>query len=149
MKTKTLISIFLLFAFIHCDKDYSPIENNPSENPVISADPKPANNPFPNLFLESGYDSNYTYFSIKTEHDSNYCLVIKTTGWGIEEYGLFLQERKKDSTMILKIQGMCGTVFSYTWIKVSFETILYPESEDSLSTILFSHYPDTLMIRKE
>lgn len=139
--TSTMLLIALFILFLGCK---SPTETNN----VLENEPNPPTNRFPEVFLETGNDSNYSYISLRTIRQRDSILIIHATGWGIEEYGLYLEHSIKDSILTLNIMGMCGTVFTYTWVKKTFNYILKRDTEDRLRRICFYKKSDSLTVLK-
>lgn len=100
---------------------------------------------FPEFFIEKGSDSDTTFISLKGFRNNNH-LEIQATGWGILEYGLFLQRANCEGTINYSLMGECGTVMSRTWTKVTFTDSITPEETDSLWVISFTDFRDTVMV---
>ncbi len=103
---------------------------------------------FSNKFLESGYDSDHSYISLRTVRQPDESLDVFITGWGIEETGLFLHHKIVDSTLNLHVMGYCGTVSSYTWVKATLNYLITPIAEDTINCIIHHSGKDTLVIKK-
>lgn len=133
MKKIFLVSLVCLnFIFIQCKK----VDN---ANPIIpDNDELPEKKQFPEVFIETGSDVDTTYIAMETSRTSTGILKIVATGWAIEEYGLFLNVMRQDTTLSLMIMGMCGTVPTLTWVKKSFTYSVHKSIEDSLQVIKFT-----------
>ena len=121
--------------FIGCSPDTNQTVNEPGR--------------FSDKFLEAGHDSDHSYISTRTVRQLDESLDVFITGWGIEETGLFLHHNIADSTLNLHVMGFCGTVPSYTWVKVTFNYLITPIAEDTLNSIIHYSSTDTLMINKQ
>lgn len=64
---------------------------------------------FPSTFLQAGSDNDHSYVSLKSYRLDNDYLKLELTGWGIKEFGIFLQDYVKDDALVLNILGECGT----------------------------------------
>ncbi|MBI5216308.1 MAG: hypothetical protein HY960_11195 [Ignavibacteriae bacterium] len=103
---------------------------------------------FPEVFIESGTDSDSSYMSLRTARQGDGTMKTEVTGWGVEEYGLFLDCKTDGHILFLNIMGICGTVTSETYVKKTFAYMVPPAAEDTLSTILFTNFRDTLTVVK-
>lgn len=134
MKHQHVLIVLLIF-FGAC--------KTPTENNV------PTEGRFPEVFLEAGSDSDSSYIALRTFRLQNGNLKIQVTGWGIEEYGLFLNCQTESRTLTMNIMGECGTVSSRTWVKRTFDYIVTRAAEDTLSRIRFTNFRDTLVVIKQ
>ncbi len=103
---------------------------------------------FPDTFLETGQDADYSYISLQTRRRNNQDLLIEIVGWGIEESGLFLHSEIDENKLILHIMGDCLTIPTETWLKTSFQYTLSPEDEETLSEIRHERGQDSLVVLK-
>jgi hypothetical protein len=133
MKFISLLFFLIILLFVGCSESV-----NPPNIKAIS---------FPEFFIEKGSDSDTTYISLKGFRNNNR-FEVQATGWGIWEYGLFLERTNSDSTINYKLMGQCGTVFSRTWTKVTLIDLLTPEETDSLWVISFTDFRDTITVIK-
>lgn len=129
------ITCFLLVFFGGC--------KTPTENNV------PTEGRFPTIFLEAGSDSDSSYIALRTIRLQDGNLKTEATGWGVEEYGLFLNIHTESGTLTMNIMGQCGTVFSRTWVKRTFDYIVTRAAEDTLNRIRFTNFSDTLIVTKQ
>jgi hypothetical protein len=90
---------------------------------------------FADGFYEAGSDSDHSYVSLQTTRLSNADLLIQVTGWGYYETGLFLSSEKEAETLTLRVTGMCGTVPTFTWAKVSFSHTITASEEGTVNMI--------------
>lgn len=133
-----------LLIFISCSQSTEPdIEEN-LENiwpNVLST--------FPNAFLTTGHDSDYTYISLESVRIASGHLKLNFNGWGILETGIFLSKNYSDSSINYQIIGRCGTVPTFTWVKVEFTDSLSPFTEDSLKYIRMIGRDNTFVLSKD
>jgi len=108
----------------------------------------PAIGRFPEIFLEAGSDIDTTYISLRTIRLQDGTLKIQATGWGVEEYGLFLNLQTENKFLTMNIMGECGTVFTRTYVKRTFEHVITKSAEDTLERIRFTNFRDTLVVVK-
>jgi len=128
-----IITLFIPLLLISCkESSLTPVEKTIS---------------FPEFFVEQGSDSDTTYISLKGFRNNNR-FEVQATGWGIWEYGLFLDRTNCESTINYSLMGECGTVFSRTWTKVTLIDLLTPEETDSLWVISFTDFRDTITVAK-
>ena len=90
---------------------------------------------FPDAFLEAGSDDNHTYASMKTTRQADGGLQIDVVGWGVAEYGLYLDVTTNMNSLELGIMGFCGTVPRRTFTKVTFSHVVDKETENQLHQI--------------
>lgn len=102
---------------------------------------------FPEFFIEKGSDSDTTYLSLKGFRNNDH-FEIQATGWGIWEFGLFLQRVNCEGTINYSLMGECGTVTSQTWKKITFVDFITPDETDTLWTISFTDFRDTIKVVK-
>ncbi len=133
MKFLSLLVCLLIFLIAGCCENI-----NSPEIKTIS---------FPEFFVEKGSDSDTTYISLKGFRNNNR-FEIQATGWGIWEYGLFLDRTNCEGTINYRLMGECGTVFSRTWTKVTFVDLITPEETDTLWVINFTDFRDTITVAK-
>lgn len=94
---------------------------------------------FPEAFLEIGKDDDHSYDSLRTTRQSDGRLKIDVERWGIEEHGLLLSVGT-GRVLELFIGGLCGSVFSETWIKASRSRVVEKEEEEKAQRIEYSGY---------
>lgn len=104
---------------------------------------------FPNAFLTTGHDSDHTYISLEAVRTNSQHLKLNFEGWGILETGIFLSKNYSDSAINYQIMGRCGTVPTFTWVKVEFTDSLSPFTEDSLKFIRMRGIYNTLVLGKD
>lgn len=100
---------------------------------------------FPEFFVEKGSDLDTTYISLRGINKINN-FEIQATGWGIWEYGLFLNRNDDPNSVNYSLMGFCGTVSTKTWRKVTFNDFLTPEELDTIDIISFTDFRDTISI---
>lgn len=104
---------------------------------------------FPEVFIEAGNDLDYSYRSLRTTRLNDGSLKVEVTEWGIEEYGLFIDPKIENGTLMMNIIGICGTVMSKTWVKVTFDYTITKTLEETLQRIQFVTRFDTLIVVKK
>lgn len=90
---------------------------------------------FPEGVYEAGADSDHSYVGLRTTRLANGDLLMRVTGWGYIETGLFLSCEKEQQDLTLRVMGMCGTVPTFTWTKVTFDHTLTLSDEESVNVI--------------
>lgn len=129
-----VLVVLCLFALIGCK---TPAENSPL-----------GQNRFPEVFHEAGTEADSSYIALRTIRLADGNLQTQVTGWGIEESGLFLETQTENNGLTMSIRRICGTVFTYTWVRRTFEYIITRSSEDTLQRICFTNFRDTLTVVK-
>lgn len=136
MKSKYfLLSILFAFILVGCE--------TLTENSFSGYDR------FPEIFIEAGNDLDYSYRSLRTTRLNDGSLKVEVTEWGIEEYGLFIDPKIENGTLMMNIIGICGTVMSKTWVKVTFDYTITKTLEETLQRIQFVTRFDTLIVVKK
>jgi hypothetical protein len=134
MKIKFYLAFFSLLVFNACsDETILP------ESKVIS---------FPEFFVESGSDIDSSYISFRGIKRNSDTLEIQGTSWGIIEYGLILEKEDFPNSKFYKFTGICGTVSSYTWEKVTLTRYITSAEDDNLQSLSFTNFKDTLIVNK-
>jgi hypothetical protein len=103
---------------------------------------------FPEFFLEKGSDDDSTYISFRGRQAQNDSLQLEMTSWGVVEYGLFLQKVNGRGSASYLFMGRCGTVPTRTWKKVTLTAYLSRAEQDTLWSLSFSNWRDSLTIGK-
>jgi hypothetical protein len=103
---------------------------------------------FPELLMHAGSDSDSSYISLQTIRQTNGELLAQVTGWGVEEYGLFLDCSAENRILTMQITGRCGTVFTHTLVKKVFDRSFSKIEEDTLTELRFTNYRDTVRVTK-
>ena len=103
---------------------------------------------FPEFFLERGSDLDSSYISFCGRHYRNDTLQLEMTSWGVVETGLFLHRQNSHASASFIFMGMCGTVPTRTWKKVTLTQYLGAIEQDTLWSLSFSNWRDSLTIGK-
>jgi len=139
--TSTMLLIALFILFLGCKSPTDPTN-------VFENETNLQTNRFPEVFLETGHDSNYSYMSLQTIRQKDTSLKIIITGWGFESWGLYLFKQIDNRILTLNIVGRCATISSGLRKKI-FEYILKPEIEDTLEQICYERPSGSLIVEKK
>lgn len=90
---------------------------------------------FPETRLSVGVDADHSLLILETRRAEHGALEVAVTGWGIEEYGLFLLEQSREVALSLQVMGFCGTVVQRTWVRRTFTRVVSVEEERALIEI--------------
>ena len=104
---------------------------------------------FPEFFIEKGSDIDSSYISFKAVKKNSDTLEIQGTSWGAIEYGLILEQENIYNSIFYKFTGICGTVSTFTWQKVTLSRFITASEDDNLQILSFTNFKDTLTITKE
>lgn len=118
-----------------------------NSTPLIP-EPIDTNFPFPEFFVEQGSDSDTSYISLRGVQIDKDTLEIQATSWGIIEYGLLLSQYNLPHEINYEMMGMCGTVFTKTWTKVTLKQYLTSTECDTLFRLSFTNFRDTIEVVK-
>lgn len=129
--------VVLLFFLVNCNGDSDSL-----------VEPEQQFTNFPEFFMESGTDSDTSYISFRGTLLENDTLELQTTSWGVVETGLFLNRRYSNRSVLFRMMGICGTVESRTWEKVTLFEYLSPSDLDTLKQLAFTNGSDTLVVLK-
>jgi len=122
----------LVFVFFSCD-----------DNIISTEVEKPQTN-LPEFLIEDGTDLDSSYFSLRGLIKSEDTLEIQATRWGIVETGLFLYQKDLGDEIQYEILGMCGTVSSITWKKVTLKSWITRERLKTLKKLSCTRFIDTI-----
>jgi len=147
MKNKNIINVrYLLFLFFVLPLFILLYSCN--ENSTTSPDQEHSVLSFSEFFFEHGSDIDTSYISMKGIKKNADSLEIQATCWGIIETGPFLSRDNLNKEILFKMMGVCGTINSSTWTKVTRTRWITARETDTLYALSFTNFRDTLRIVK-